>query len=126
MCYRSITNAGTSNINETCLVTCQAGSVRGTGVAVPIPDSGARRWVTGQHHAQASFSPGKETRLGGLRGRSGWARKISPPPWFEPRIVRPYRVAVPTVLSWQKNGGKVRILSSNEVKIAVKTELKVY
>jgi hypothetical protein len=89
VCYRSITNAGDSNINETWPVTCQAGSVRGTGVAAPVSDAGARRWVTGQHHALASFSPGKETRLGGLRGLSGWARKISPPPWFESRIVRP-------------------------------------
>ena len=46
VCYCSITNAGHSNINETCPITCQAGSGWGTGVAPPIPDSGARNgWV---------------------------------------------------------------------------------
>ena len=58
------------------------------------------------------FSPGKDTRLGWLRSGSGWVRKISPPPWFQPRTVKPCRVVVPTVLSWQKQSGvKVRVLS---------------
>ena len=41
------------------------------------------------------FTPGKETwyslcrRLGGLQGRSGRLRKISPPPGFDPRTVQP-------------------------------------
>ena len=42
----------------------------------------------------AAFNPGKETqyplykRLGGPRDRSGWERKISPPPGFDPRPVQ--------------------------------------
>ena len=41
------------------------------------------------------FTPEKETwyplyrRLGGPQGRSGPARKISPPPGFDPRTVQP-------------------------------------
>jgi hypothetical protein len=41
------------------------------------------------------FTPGKETRypmyrkLGGPQGRSGRLRKISPPPGFDPRTVKP-------------------------------------
>ena len=41
------------------------------------------------------FTPGIETRyplyrrLGGLQGRSGLVRKISPPPEFDPRTVQP-------------------------------------
>jgi hypothetical protein len=41
------------------------------------------------------FTPGKETRYplyrrqGGLQGRSGRVRKISPPPGFDPRTVQP-------------------------------------
>ena len=41
--------------------------------------------VGGQHHAPVTLPPGKTRyplyrRLGGLRGRSGRVRKISPPP----------------------------------------------
>jgi hypothetical protein len=41
------------------------------------------------------FTPGNETRypfhnrLGGLQGRSGRVRKISPPPEFDPRAAQP-------------------------------------
>jgi hypothetical protein len=41
------------------------------------------------------FNPGKETRcplyrrLDGPQGQSGWVRKISPPPGFDPRTVQP-------------------------------------
>jgi hypothetical protein len=41
------------------------------------------------------FTPGRETRyslyrrLGRPQGRSGWLRKISPPPGFDPRTVQP-------------------------------------
>jgi hypothetical protein len=48
----------------------------------------------GQHHAPAALPPGK-TRyplyrgLGGPQSRSGQVRKISPPPGFDPRAVRP-------------------------------------
>jgi hypothetical protein len=48
----------------------------------------------GQHHAPAALTPGKTwyplyRRLGGPKGRSGRVRKISPPPGFEPRTVKP-------------------------------------
>ena len=50
--------------------------------------------VGGQHHAPAALLPVKTRyplyrRLGGLRGRSGRVRKISPPPGFDPRTVQP-------------------------------------
>jgi hypothetical protein len=50
--------------------------------------------VGGQHHAPAALPPGKTRyplyrRLGGLQGRSGRVRKISPQPGFDPRTVQP-------------------------------------
>jgi hypothetical protein len=51
--------------------------------------------VGGQLYAPAALPPGKETpyqlyrRLGGPQGRSGRVRKISPPPGFDPRPVKP-------------------------------------
>ena len=47
--------------------------------------------VGGQLHALAAFTPGEETRYPRLsepQGRSGWVRKISPPPGFNPRTVQ--------------------------------------
>ena len=48
--------------------------------------------VGGQHHASAAFYPW-ETRgthcTGGLEGRCGRARKITPAPEFDPRIAQP-------------------------------------
>jgi len=48
----------------------------------------------GQRHAPAALPPGKTQyplyrRLGGPQGRSGWVRKIFPPPGFDPRTVQP-------------------------------------
>jgi len=50
--------------------------------------------VGGQLHAPAALPPGKTRyalyrRLGGLQGRSGRVRKISPTPGFELRTGRP-------------------------------------
>jgi hypothetical protein len=50
--------------------------------------------VGGQRHAPADLPPGKtryplHRRLGGLQGRSGKVRKISPPPGFDPRTIQP-------------------------------------
>ena len=50
--------------------------------------------VSCQRHAPAALPPGKTRyalyrRLGGPQGRSGRARKISPPPGFDPWIVQP-------------------------------------
>jgi len=51
--------------------------------------------VGGQRHAPAALPPGKRTRyslysrLRGPKGRSGWVRKISSPPGFDPRTVQP-------------------------------------
>jgi len=39
-----------------------------------------------QRHAPAALY---HRRLGGLQGRSGQVRKISPPPGFDPRTVQP-------------------------------------
>jgi len=48
----------------------------------------------GQRHTPATLLPGKTRyplygRLGGSQSRSGRVRKISPPPRFDPRTVRP-------------------------------------
>ena len=50
--------------------------------------------VGGQRHAPATLPPGRNRyplyrRLGGPQGRSGWVRKISPPPGFDPRTIQP-------------------------------------
>ena len=50
--------------------------------------------VGGQRHAPAALPPGKNQyslygRLGGLQGRSGRVRKISPPPGFDSWTVLP-------------------------------------
>jgi hypothetical protein len=50
--------------------------------------------VGGQGHGPAALPPGKTRyplyrRLGGPQGRSGWARKISHLPEFDPRTVYP-------------------------------------
>ena len=50
--------------------------------------------VGGRRHAPAALPPGRNRyplyrRLGGLQGRSGRVRKISPPPGFDPRTVQP-------------------------------------
>jgi hypothetical protein len=50
--------------------------------------------VGGQRHAPAALLPGKTRcplcrKLDGPHCRSGWVRKISPPPEFDPRTVQP-------------------------------------
>jgi hypothetical protein len=50
--------------------------------------------VGAERHTPAALPPGKNryplyTRLDGPQGRSGRVRKISPPPWFEPRTFQP-------------------------------------
>ena len=52
---------------------------------------------------RSNLPPGKTwyplyRRLGRPQGRSGQARKISPPPGFDPRTVQPVAVAIPTEL----------------------------
>jgi len=64
------------------------------GIALLFLNHGTRRgWVVSVT-PRPLFTPGK-TRytlyrsLGGLQGRSGRVRKISPPPGFDPRTVQP-------------------------------------
>ena len=50
--------------------------------------------MCGQGHALADLSLGTTrypfySRFRGPQGRSGWVRKISPPPEFDPRTVQP-------------------------------------
>ena len=59
-----------------------------------LPSTSALDMGCGQHHASAALPPEKTRyplyrRLGGLQGRSGRMRKISPPPGFDPRTVQP-------------------------------------
>ena len=61
--------------------------------------------VGGQRHAPADLLPEKTRypfyrRLGGPQGRSGYVRKISPSPGFDPRTFQPvasllYRLSYP-------------------------------
>ena len=59
-----------------------------------LPLTSAIDGVGGQRHALAALHPRKTLyplyrTLGGPQGRSGRARKISPPPGFDPRTVQP-------------------------------------
>ena len=50
--------------------------------------------VGNEPHAPAALPPGKTwyplyRRLGGPQGQSGWVRKISPPPGFDPQTAQP-------------------------------------
>jgi len=52
----------------------------------------AQDGLGGQRHASATLPPGKTRyplyrRLGAPQGWSGRVRKISPPPWFDPKTV---------------------------------------
>jgi hypothetical protein len=54
--------------------------------------------VGGQRHAPAALTPGKNRyplyrRLGGLQGRSGGVRKISPPLGLDPPTVQPVAIS---------------------------------
>ena len=64
------------------------------GIAVLFFLSVALDGVGGQRHAPAALPPGMTRyplyrRLGGPQGRSGLMWKISPPPGFDPRTVKP-------------------------------------
>jgi hypothetical protein len=64
------------------------------GIALDLSSTSALDGVGGQCHDTAALTPGKTRyplyrRLGGTQGRSGWPRKISPPPVFDPRTVHP-------------------------------------
>jgi hypothetical protein len=64
------------------------------GIALLFHDHGTRRGRGGSVTRWPSFTPGKtryplHRRLGGLHGRYGQVRKISPPPGFNPRTVQP-------------------------------------
>ena len=77
---------------------------RGGGGITPVVLNLGAGWV-GQRHVSAALPPGKiryplYRRLGGPRGRSGRARKISTLPGFDPRTVQSEQVAIPTTLSW--------------------------
>ena len=64
------------------------------GIALLFLDHGTRRGEGSASRPGLSLPPGKTQypfymSLGGPQGRSGRARKISPPPGFEPRTVQP-------------------------------------
>ena len=59
-----------------------------------LPLTSALDGVGGQRNAPAVLPPGMtrnplHRRQGGLQGRSGQVRKISPPPGFDPRTAQP-------------------------------------
>jgi hypothetical protein len=59
-----------------------------------LPSTSALGGVVGQLYAPAALPPGKTRyplyrRLGGPQGRFGRVRKLSPPPGFDPRTVKP-------------------------------------
>ena len=64
------------------------------GIGLPFLDHSTRRGRGVSVTTRPPFTPGKTRyplyrRLGGLQGRSGQVRKISPPPGFYPRTVQP-------------------------------------
>jgi hypothetical protein len=64
------------------------------GIALPFLDHGTRRGSGVSVTPRPLFTPAKTRyplyrKLVGPQGRAGQARKISPPPWFDPRTVQP-------------------------------------
>ena len=64
------------------------------GIVLPLLDYGTRRGEGSESRPGRSLPPTKTQYplyrwLGGLQGRSGQVRKISPPPGFDPRTVQP-------------------------------------
>ena len=64
------------------------------GISLLFLDHGTRRGEGSAPRPGRSLPPGKTRyplyrRLGGLKGRSGQVRKISPPPGLDPRTVQP-------------------------------------
>ena len=64
------------------------------GIALPFHDHGTRRGLRGQRHVLAAFSPGKDPvpivqEVVWAPGPVWTVRKISPPPGFNQRTVRP-------------------------------------
>ena len=64
------------------------------GITLLFLDHGTRRGEWSASRPGRYLPPGKTRyplyrRLGGRQGRSGQVRKISPPPAFDPRTVRP-------------------------------------
>jgi len=64
------------------------------GTVLLFLDHGTRRGWGVSVTPRPLFTPGKtryplNRRLDGAQGRSGKVRKISPPPWFDPRTVQP-------------------------------------
>jgi hypothetical protein len=56
-------------------------------------------------HPGRSLPPGKSRyplyrRLGGPQGRSGQVRKISPPPWFDLRTIKPVASRYTDYITW--------------------------
>ena len=63
-------------------------------IALPFHDHGTRSGEGSASRPGLSLPPGRTRyslyrRMGGLQGRSGQVRKISPPPGFDPRTVQP-------------------------------------
>ena len=86
-----------------------------------------------KRHAPAALPLGKTRyplyrRLGGPQGRSGWVRKISPPPGFDPRTAQPvasrYTVcAIPALLNsiLGVNQGRVIVVIAGSWRIPIVT-----
>ena len=76
--------------------------------------------VGGQRHAPAVLPREREpvplySRLGGPQSRSGRARKISPPPGFDPRAVQPAASRYTDYAIWKCNTTYFKILVCRHV-----------
>jgi hypothetical protein len=76
------------------LCTDRTGYRGSRGIALPFLDHGTRRGEGSASRPARSLSPWMTryplyVRLGGPQARSGQVRKISPPPWFDPRPFQP-------------------------------------
>jgi hypothetical protein len=79
------------------------------GIALPFHDHGTRRGEGSASPSGRSLPPGKTRyplyrRLGGPQGRSGQVRKMSPPPGFDPRTVKPVASRYTDWATWPRNG----------------------
>jgi hypothetical protein len=108
--------SSTQKVNVKCtlvqalrLCTSRTAHRRSRGIALLFHDHSTRRGWGVSITPRPLFTPGKgpvpiDRRLGGPQGRSGQVRKISPPPGFDPRTVRPIASRYTDCATWPTSG----------------------
>jgi hypothetical protein len=90
-CRYAIVNCDHTHIYFCHPITGHQGPRGGVEVSLSSFSTSALEGAGDQHHTPVASPPGKPLyrRLGGPQGWSGRARKISPPPGFDPRTFQP-------------------------------------